>query len=211
MNKPFWEEAYQASDKTFDGGKPSNDIMETARLLAPESQILDIGCGDGRNSIHLAQMGHHVTSIDISESGITRLKRTASALNLNIEAQVVDAVSFNFNKRYDLILAYGVLHLLDTPDRKSILTKIQQFTNPGGYNVILVFTNELPPPEDLKKFMIGLYNEGELFKEYGDWNIVKEISYILHDEHPGGIKHHHPINKIICQKKVKESTLNTSL
>ena len=199
-NKPFWEKAYQETDKTFDGGKPSEDIIDLVKYLPQNSSVLDIGCGDGRNSIFLAKMGHKVTAINISQSGVNKLKQKANDLNFKINTKVMDANSFEFKIEYELVIAYGVLHLIQHEKRKELLTKIKKYTKLNGYNIILVFTNELPPPTDLAEFMVGLYNEGELFQEYINWEIIKKSSYVLNDEHPGGIKHQHPINKIISKK-----------
>jgi len=199
-NQPFWEKTYQESDKTFDSGKPSEDIIDLVKYLPKNSSVLYIGCGDGRNSIFLAKLEHRVTAIDISQSGINKLKQKANDLDIEIDAQVVDANSFEFKTEYELIIAYGVLHLMSYENRKKLLVKIKQNTKLNGFNIILVFTNELPPPTDLAEFMVGLYNEGELFQEYINWQIIKKSSFILNDEHPGGIKHQHPINKIISKK-----------
>lgn len=77
-------------------------------------------------------------------------------------------------------------------------------TKAGGYNVVVAFTDAVPPPDDLKEFHVGLFREGELFDLCDDWQIVQKRSYILHDEHPGGIKHRHPINKIVAQKNKQQ-------
>ncbi len=69
----------------------------------------------------------------------------------------------------------------------------------GQCGVAAVFTNTLEPPEDLRPW-VGLFNEGELFTIYSDWRILETKSYILEDEHPGGIHHRHPINKLVAQR-----------
>ena len=48
--------------------------------------------------------------------------------------------------------------------------------------------------------MRGLFREGELEDCYRDWRIEVFRSYVLDDEHPGGIRHRHPVNKIVAQR-----------
>ena len=80
---------------------------------------------------------------------------------------------------------------------------LQAATNDGGYNVIAVFTDNVPPPEDLKDFCIGLFREGELFEFYSDWIEHFKDSYIIEEKHPGSPKHQHSLNKIVAKKPSK--------
>ena len=47
-----------------------------------------------------------------------------------------------------------------------------------------------------------MFEEGELFGLYKDWEIILQKSFIDEDEHPGGIKHQHAVNKIIARKNI---------
>ena len=85
-------------------------------------------------------------------------------------------------------------------DWASVIDRMQAATAARGYNVVAVFTDQLVPPSDLKPFMLGLFREGELLARYRGWRVEQSRSYVLEDEHPGGIRHRHPINKIVAQK-----------
>ncbi|HKI79249.1 MAG TPA: methyltransferase domain-containing protein [Ignavibacteriaceae bacterium] len=200
MKKPFWEKTYLNSNETFEGGKPADELVELHKQLPYNASVLDIGCGDGRNSIYLAGKGFNITAIDISENGLRKLRQTTKEKGLKIETENINAAEYCFEKKFDLIIAYGVLHLIKKEERKILLKRIKDNTRKNGFNVILVFTDTLPAPPDLAPFMIGLFEEGEIFNEYSDWEMIENKSYILNDVHPGGIKHKHPINKITCKK-----------
>ena len=51
----------------------------------------------------------------------------------------------------------------------------------GGFHLIVVFTNIILPPDDLRLWTVGLFQEGELFSEYDGWTVLKKLSYVLYD------------------------------
>lgn len=51
--KPFWEDEYLNKEKsTF--GNPSKEVKELVPYLKKDAKILDVGCGDGRHALYLA-------------------------------------------------------------------------------------------------------------------------------------------------------------
>jgi tellurite methyltransferase len=95
-----------------------------------------------------------------------------------------------------------VLHLLEAAARDSLIAAMRSCTVPGGWNVVACFTDELPPPADLAPFCLGLFRPGEIMDRYRDWDIELERAYVLEDEHPGGVRHRHPINKVVARRPV---------
>jgi tellurite methyltransferase len=197
--KPFWETAYQIpTGSAF--GKPSEEIVELSNELSPGSAVLDLGCGEGRNALFLAARGLDVTAVDISEHGISKLKTLARKMGLAVNAHVADMRSFQLDRSFQLIISHGCLHLIERQEWARLLERIKDHTADGGYNDIVVFTDRLEPPADLGPFCKGLFFEGELFQNYSDWDIRLEKAYTINDEHPGGIRHTHPINKVVACK-----------
>lgn len=199
-DKPFWEKAYQNLDTdTF--GKPSKEINDLATLLPTGAKILDLGCGEGRNALFLAEQGYDVTAVDISPSGIEKLQQIAQRRGLVIQSQIQDMRRYQWNVEYDLIVSHGCLHFIKRFDWQKMLNKFKTYTRHGGYNVVAVFTDSIEPPEDLRDYCVGLFHEAELFNYYADWQICLQESYVKEDEHPGGLAHRHPINKIVAQRQ----------
>lgn len=161
---------------------------------------MDPGAGDGRNALFLGQQGYDVTAVDISASGITKLLHLANQQHLSIRAVIEDLRTYEIADSFELVIAHGCLHLLEREHWQRLLGQTKDHTVRGGYHVVAVFTNALEPPEDLRPWTVGLFNEGELFTIYSDWRILETKSYILEDEHPGGIHHRHPINKLVAQR-----------
>jgi tellurite methyltransferase len=161
---------------------------------------LDIGCGEGRNSIYLAELGMDVDSFDISKAGIAKANAIAKAKNTKINAWVQDLTTFIFNKTFNLIISHGVLHFVEKKEWLRIIKDIKMNTNDGGMNAIGIFTNKLPATPDNAPFTKGLFDEGELKELYPDWDIIEFYSKVFEDEHPGGIHHKHSANGIIARK-----------
>lgn len=108
MNKiPFWEESYKrtGSPDTFGDGKPSAELYDIVNRLPHGAKVLDLGCGEGRNALFLAQNGLDVTAVDISEAGIAKLHDIADQKRLLVETEVQDMRAYVFKDTYDLIVA----------------------------------------------------------------------------------------------------------
>ena len=200
--QPFWERTYGRKGRmdTFCGGKPSPDVVLAASKLMSGAQALDMGCGEGRNSIHLAKSGLDTTAIDISKPGINKLKTVAVEMGLKIDASVCDMRDFQFTKKYDLILNHGCLYYICCDEWMELVDKMKKATVIGGYHVIDVFIDEIPEPEDQRGMMVGIFKKGELAELYKDWEIIESKSYRLDHTHPDGPTHKHAGESIVVRK-----------
>lgn len=203
VRQPFWEDTY-SDDQARTFGEPSREIMCLASRLPRGSRVLDMGCGEGRNALFLARSGFEVDAFDISENGVHKLAAAAAELGVVVNAWVGDVRSFEFARDYDLVVSHGVLHLLAREEWTTVIQRMQAGTKETGVNVVAVFTDTLPTPEDLRPHVRGLFREGELAEIYAGWHIESFESYIKEDEHPHGIRHRHPINKIVAFRPVGE-------
>jgi 2-polyprenyl-3-methyl-5-hydroxy-6-metoxy-1,4-benzoquinol methylase len=87
------------------------------------SRILDIGCGCGRNSSYLAQMGYSVTGIDMSSAGIQKAREYSTLQDLKSTDFIkTDASSLPLKKNFfDGIICLFTLSFLDREEcKKSI-------------------------------------------------------------------------------------------
>lgn len=100
------------SEPLFLGGNASPFLRrEIGRIkrLAPGKRALDIACGEGRNSIFLAQHGFDATGLDISDIGLGKAARQALDLGLSIQFQRVDLDGYRIAEQYDVILNFNFL------------------------------------------------------------------------------------------------------
>lgn len=154
--------------------------------------------------MYLAKNGfHNIDAFDISEAGISKLKRLCIQNGVDINAFISDLRGYRFNKKYDLIMSFAALCFVEKNVWKQFISDAKESTNTGGIHIMHIFTDEVPASDDIKPFAVGLAHDGELKEPYNDWEILSFQSYIFEDEHPGVPKHLHSVNKIAQGKRNK--------
>jgi SAM-dependent methyltransferase len=120
-------------------------------------RVLDAGCGLGRYSWALCQLGAVVTSIDQSETG---LRRTAAACREcpGHRAVKVDLLQpLPLDESFDLVWSFGVLH--HTGDTYAAFKHVARCVKPGGYLYVMIYGK---PRE-------GHKDEYAELNEYDEW------------------------------------------
>ncbi len=95
--------------------------------------LLDIGCGDGKDSFFFAKQGISVTALDFSEEAIKHLKRKMLKQEVRGVTPVLgDILSFKINKKFDVIYAHLSLHYFSDEDTNKVFSKLFSLLNKGG-------------------------------------------------------------------------------
>ncbi len=89
-NQSFWDQKFEQRS----GGimSPEKSLVENINLLKLGS-VLDVACGDGRNTIYLAELGYALTGIDFSSKALVRLGRFLHEKKLKAYLKLVDLSS----------------------------------------------------------------------------------------------------------------------
>lgn len=198
---PFWEETYLKDDVMTFSVEPNGTIKEFEHLLKKQSNILEVGCGEGQNVIYLAEQGYcNIDAFDISEAGIAKLKKQCKIKHLNMNAYVDDLTTYSFDKKYDWIMSFATLCFVEKSAWKQFISRAKENTNADGIHIMHIFTDTVPASPDIAPFAVGLAKENEMKEMYSDWKILQFQSYTFEDEHPNVPKHMHAVNKIVVQK-----------
>jgi ubiquinone/menaquinone biosynthesis C-methylase UbiE len=81
-------------------------------------KVLDVGCGSGFFSILLAQNGHNVTGIDLTENMIMDAQKLADKEGVSVLFQVMDAEKLAFsNHNFDLVISRNLTWTLPNPEQ----------------------------------------------------------------------------------------------
>ncbi|MBK8503542.1 MAG: methyltransferase domain-containing protein [Saprospiraceae bacterium] len=150
-HKKKWNDRYLT--KSNDQLEPELFLVEHLAYFKPGS-VLDIACGDGRNSIFLAQRGFKVISLDFSEVALNHLIKIADEKNLGIETIELDLSREEGLSKFKNIDNIMVIHF---KLNEELLTQIPNLLNPGG--LLLYYTYSLRQSE------AGSFPQGYCLKE----------------------------------------------
>lgn len=89
----WWDERFKGRELNI--MKHEKCLEDDIRYFPKRGKILDIACGDGRNSIYLARLGYYVHAVDFSKEALNRLNYFAKSENLDIETKLIDLSSNN--------------------------------------------------------------------------------------------------------------------
>jgi tellurite methyltransferase len=191
------------SKKEFYWGLKTNSVViNSQEYLCSNAKVLDLGCGEGKNSFFLANNGFDVTAVDISSVGIDKLKKFAKQKNLNIKSKKADINNYLFScEKFDAIFAIHVLQFINKKNILKVIKQIQSKTNIKGLNVIASFIAK--NSKNKKKVILKngyLFDKKELKKLYKDWKILFYEEKLGSWETHCRPKHRHFKVKLIAQK-----------
>ena len=172
----FYCEPKDYFPKKYNGNPVHSEVLEAMESLSP-GKALDLGCGQGRNALFLAQHGFEVTAVDQNELALEILQSIVEQEDLEMTVGLYDINSANLKQSYDLIVSTVVLMFLQADRIPAIIRNMQDQTNPGGYNLIVCAMDTEDYPCQVP--FSFTFKEGELADYYKDWELVK------YNENPG--------------------------
>jgi tellurite methyltransferase len=205
MPTPFWDSGYSDLEASTMGG-PSHEVIVLGEALQVAGfsprRVIDLGSGEGRNSLFLAGLGHQVTAVDISERAVAKLRYLSINNHLGIKVEMAKIETLQLSGMYDLVLAHGSLHFVSRKKLLPLICRLQTSTSEGGAHVITLslFDDGSVIPEFKKSGHRNPLAREELLSLYTGWETVLFESYRKWDTHPGIGEHNHPIEKWIFLK-----------
>ncbi len=129
-----WDRRYASSPRVF-RAEPDESLVELASPLPPASAV-DLGAGEGRNSLWLARRGWNVVAVDASVVALNRLSDAAEIEGLSITTAADDLVSYLAEARvagthFDLVVV-AYVHP-DASGRAELLSAAAHSLSAGGH------------------------------------------------------------------------------
>jgi len=157
-----FDETYKEKEEMF--GHPYKELQDYFNNYPIKGSVLDLGCGQGRDSLFLASLGYNVTAIDNSKTGIKQMLKKADEQEIKLIGIVANVLKFKHEEKYDVILFDMLLHSFKKQQQEKLLRKYSNSLNKRGI-ICIVF------PDDLKidHFMSMIRSLP------GDWKLLDEI------------------------------------
>ena len=94
--------------------------------------ILEIGCGNGRDTFYFSNNNLAVTAIDYSKEAIESCKENDNLNKISFYSGKIDDISELSSSKYDCIYSRFVLHAMPLKEEKIVINKSFQMLNDGG-------------------------------------------------------------------------------
>lgn len=136
----FWNERFDKEEFIF-GKEPNEYLVEQAsQYLKPNSSVLCIADGEGRNGIWLAKQGMRVTGFDVSDIALAKATQFAKESQVNIQYSLCDTDGFDWQTNfYDAIIAIFI-QFADPEMRARIFKQVHEALKPGGIFILQGYT-----------------------------------------------------------------------
>ena len=169
-------------------------------------QILDAGCGEGKNAVYLARLGAKVRAIEISSHALANARRAWGSTGTNCEFELSDIQKVHLPASFfDVVIAYGLMHCL--PDETAIANTIHRFQNctkMGGYNVVVTFNSRRQDLRAHPELSPCLLEHREYMEMYRKWDLIQASDEDLQEMHPNNnVMHVHSMTRLLAKKHSK--------
>jgi 2-polyprenyl-3-methyl-5-hydroxy-6-metoxy-1,4-benzoquinol methylase len=134
-DKSMFEDVFSAEDPWHLGSAQEQYRYHIAinyikkNFQKPGMKVLELGCAEGNFTEFLAREGYNITSVDISETAITRAKKKNIEGVEYVNSEMTEYINENDIKKFDLILLMECLYYLGKERRRILLELIHRNMN----------------------------------------------------------------------------------
>ena len=194
MRNPWGLEYSGTPDRYIWGKAPSTFAKGLLALVPRLGRILDLGCGEGRDSVYFAERGFAVAGVDPSPAGLKKADKLAAERGVKVEWLCRSMLDLPVAGRFDLVYSCGSIHHVPREGRSRLFRRLKKLTRPGGVHAHIVFTDVAIYKE--KGEEIDYFTPGHLGAIYSDWRVLQDEAGSIACSQDG-IAHTHSIERIV--------------
>mgnify|MGYP001572627447 FL=1 len=106
-----WKKIYQDKVFSISTDNPSVIVQNVYQKFPNNSRVLDLGCGQGRNAVFLAEQGHNVDAVDIADLHFLDAIYSPIKEKINFSQSLVEDFEFIPDEYHVIILARLIQYL----------------------------------------------------------------------------------------------------
>jgi len=132
---------YRSGEGIF-GARPEPVLAAWVDHIPTFAPVLDLGCGQGRNSLYVAKKGLTVMAVDPVPEAVTQTLENAKQANLELFASVATFQNYSPTiPAFGAILAFGLIPILTREDIRLLTERMMEWTCPGSLMFITALTS----------------------------------------------------------------------
>lgn len=130
----FWDKIAEryAERPVADEASYRKKLAYTQKLLKPDMEVLELGCGTGSTAIAHAPFVKRIRAVDISTRMLQIAQGKADAqgiTNVSFDCAAIEAVQLP-DASVDVVMMHSILHVLE--DKEAVIARVFRMLKPGG-------------------------------------------------------------------------------
>jgi len=125
----FWDSYYGSS---AGAQQPSPFALAVADRIPEGSDVLDVGCGDGRDAVHLSSLRHTVVGLDASAAAVELCQRLHEGSTATFVHGVVSDHAASWQQRFDVLYSRFVIHAMTEQEELALWREAGRVLRPGA-------------------------------------------------------------------------------
>jgi cyclopropane fatty-acyl-phospholipid synthase-like methyltransferase len=185
--REFWDQRFAAEGYIF-GTDPNVFLASQAHRFRPGMRVLDVACGEGRNSVWLSERECEVTGMDISPLALAKARRLADQHGATVTFIEADVRNWEWTPSdFDAVVCIFI-QFAEPKTRKRLFDGFKTTVRPSGLVLLQGYTPKQveyktggPPQAE------HMYTEAMLRDAFSDTELVHLLEHedTLHE----GVKH----------------------
>jgi tellurite methyltransferase len=165
--KDQWDKRYSRPSFVF-GKSPVRFLAENYQYIPFEGTVLDMGMGEGRNAVFLAQKGYRVTGIDISSVAVKKAYMLAEEFGVKFKGVVASLNEYKIAPAsFDAIACF---YYVD----RSLIERMKTWLKPGGILIYEAYTVREMKTKKAPEYNPEYYlKEQELLSMFSGMRVLK--------------------------------------